>query len=427
MSGQYDGTKDFFNRNEKGRDWAGVAIFIAGRLVDPFLQYAILANGLANPLVEKLGGTVLPAGPPLLTNTFIDRVGLSPYRAILLGMSIGSMLKSNFHLAVIMQEKITPAKSVMAGAGNTVFNSLNTIFFICSQTSASVNGEPFPQTPFIAGLTLYTVGLFLEWYSEWQRHVFKQKPESKGKVYTGGLFGLSRHINYFGYTMWRTGYAIAGGGWALGAVQAALFTYQFTQDAIPNLQQYLEERVSMRHAVLASICVLADYDCSTASSTRRTRRRCRTSSRPSCSKPCEERQLSCTTVLQHIYCLYNVYSTIYLLPSAANESFVMKTRHRRNSRFTVVRNGHLLFATLSRANSHFPTSPMVTIRRLAPHHKRSCFALEVQFLFSPPTCSRSSFRGYRNTHSKLRASFRPRPTLYLPHTPEHSTKPRQPI
>jgi steroid 5-alpha reductase family enzyme len=63
-------------------------------------------------------------------------------------------------------------------------------------------------------------------------------------VYDGGLFGLSRHINYFGYTLWRTGYALAAGGWTWGAVTGSILAYDFNFRAIPVLQHYLEENVS---------------------------------------------------------------------------------------------------------------------------------------------------------------------------------------
>lgn len=84
----------------------------------------------------------------------------------------------------------------------------------------------------------------LEFVSEIQRHAFKKDKKNKGQVYEGGLFGLSRHINYFGYTLWRTGYAIASGGWTWGAVTASWFVGDFTLRGIPVLQHYLEERVS---------------------------------------------------------------------------------------------------------------------------------------------------------------------------------------
>lgn len=50
---------------------------------------------------------------------------------------------------------------------------------------------------------------------------------------------------FFGYTLWRTGYAIAAGGWTWGAVTASFFVYDFNFRGIPVLQHYLEERVSL--------------------------------------------------------------------------------------------------------------------------------------------------------------------------------------
>lgn len=217
--------KDNIKRGIKNTNIPGTATFFGLRAADPFLQYGILSQGWANPLIQTVGGSVLPKGPPVITNTPFDALGLSPYRSIIFGMSVGSMVKQNFHLVTIMQEEMPPSGGAFVGIFNAVFNSLNSIFFICSQTSASVNGEHFPQTPLIVGSTLYATGLFIEWYSEVQRAVFKKKPENKGKVYDGGLFGLSRHVNYLGYTMWRSGYALAAGGWTWGAVVASIFTY----------------------------------------------------------------------------------------------------------------------------------------------------------------------------------------------------------
>jgi len=220
----HDGKTDFIQRGKKTSSAVGTATFFGFRAADPFLQYQILANNAGRTLIERVGGSVLPKGPSLITNTPIDHLGLSPYRSIIFAMSVGSMVKQNFHLLTIMQEEMPPFNGAAVGIFNAVMDSLNSLFFICAQTSASVNGEHFPQTPLIVGSTMYVVGLFVEWYSEVQRAVWKRDPANKGKVYEGGLFGLSRHINYFGYTMWRAGYALAAGGWVWAAVVGAWFT-----------------------------------------------------------------------------------------------------------------------------------------------------------------------------------------------------------
>ena len=48
------------------------------------------------------------------------------------------------------------------------------------------------------GLALYLVGSWINTYSEQTRHTWKKRTINKGKLYTGGLFKYSMHINYFG-------------------------------------------------------------------------------------------------------------------------------------------------------------------------------------------------------------------------------------
>ena len=285
--GSYESTsakRDNIKRGAKERNHLGTACFVGSRALDPFLQYNILAKGYGSSLIERLGGEVLSQGPALVTNTFLDTaLGLSPYRSILFAMSVSSMLKQNTHCLGIMQEPMSPQAGLGIGAFNAAFNSLNSLFFICRQTSASTNGEHFPQSPLIVGSILYSIGLSLELGSEAQRHFWKKDPENKGKVYEDGLFGLSRHINYLGYVLWRGGYALAAGGWTWGAVTAAFFAYDFTQRGIPVLQHYLEEKVSAYYAMVSGrVRVLMRY--SMVSSTSTTSRRCRTSLCRSCTE-----------------------------------------------------------------------------------------------------------------------------------------------
>ena len=246
-------SKDMVQRGNKQPDYPGAAAFVVGRMLDPFLQYGILANDWGRTAIETLGGTTLPRGPPLITHTRLDRLGLSPYRTILLSMSVASMAKQNFHRLTIMQETMAVGPALMVSAFNATMNTANSLLFLCAQTSASVNGEHFPQTPLLVGAGMFTVGLSIELLSELQRHVFKKDPANKGRVYTGGLWSLSRHVNYFGYTIWRAGYALAAGGWTWGVTVGALLAYEFTQVTIPMHQQYMEEKVSANCRTIVGI------------------------------------------------------------------------------------------------------------------------------------------------------------------------------
>ena len=88
---------------------------------------------------------------------------------------------------------------------------------------------------------LYVVGSVLNTGSELQRKAWKARPENQGHLYTGGLFRLSRHVNYFGDVVLFTGFALlTRSPWALlvPALMAAMFVFLH----IPLLDRYLRDR-----------------------------------------------------------------------------------------------------------------------------------------------------------------------------------------
>lgn len=238
-------------RGDKSRNFAGTATFIGLRALDPLLQYQILGNGLADGLVTTLGGSIIAQGPKLSPETgvaYIDKLGLSPYRLILLSMACGSSIKHIIWKAFIGEENMSPKFAGFVGVFNTVFNSLNSIFFITRALSpADGRGEgPYwpgwPGARLSVGSGLFVAGIVIELAAELQRKAFKSKKENEGMPHTSGLFALVKHPNYTGYTIWRTGYAIAAGGWVWGAFQAAFFGYDFATRAAPTLNEYCQQR-----------------------------------------------------------------------------------------------------------------------------------------------------------------------------------------
>lgn len=219
----------------------GTGLFIALRALDPILQHGILAKGLGSSVLHKIGLDTLPAGPPN-TGTFIDRLGLSPYRLILLSMATGTAVKQIYWLVGLSQEEFPPSSAVGVAAFNTVMNSLNTLLFTCEAFSASLSsGAQFPQTPLLVGSALYAVGIGLETYAEVERKRFKDDPKNEGKVCSRGVWSVARHVNYFGYMLWRTGFALAAGGWAWSAINAAYWVAMFNLRAIPALDSYCSD------------------------------------------------------------------------------------------------------------------------------------------------------------------------------------------
>ncbi len=74
----------------------------------------------------------------------------------------------------------------------------------------------FPHILDFAGLFLWLSGFIFEAMGDWQLAQFKKDPTNKGKLMTAGLWGYTRHPNYFGDALqWWGLYlvALAGGAW----------------------------------------------------------------------------------------------------------------------------------------------------------------------------------------------------------------------
>jgi protein-S-isoprenylcysteine O-methyltransferase Ste14 len=236
---------DLIHRGVKKSNLLGTGLFIGLRALDPVFQYGLLSHRIGSTVLAKVGIEQLPMGLGTNTGTFIDKLGLSPYRLILLGMATGSAVKQIYWILFTGEEEFPPSAAIPVSIFNTLNNTINTILFGWAVTSASLaSNETFPQTPLLVGSLLYTVGILTEAVSETQRRNFKRDPKNKGKPFTGGLWQYARHINYTAYTFWRTGFAVAAGGWTWGAVAAAFFFFSFDKRSIPILDEYCTKRVS---------------------------------------------------------------------------------------------------------------------------------------------------------------------------------------
>lgn len=68
----------------------------------------------------------------------------------------------------------------------------------------------------LIGVTLWFAGMYFEVTGDQQLKNFRADPDNKGRVLNTGLWGITRHPNYFGeFTLWWGYYclALAAGGW----------------------------------------------------------------------------------------------------------------------------------------------------------------------------------------------------------------------
>lgn len=87
-------------------------------------------------------------------------------------------------------------------------------------------------------ILLFATGCVLNTGGEILRDRWKRDPENKGKIYTGGFFRYSRHINYFGDLLWLSAYALATKNWYAIIIPVLLFAFFAFYNA-PELDKYL--------------------------------------------------------------------------------------------------------------------------------------------------------------------------------------------
>lgn len=267
----------------KGYSTSGAIVFTLLRLLDPALQYTLL-SGHGTHLLNRIG--LSPTTAPTLTSTS-GVFGLSPYHALILGLSLGSAAKHIYWVLVTLDYDFPPTIACVVASYNLVLNTLNTMLSLwtwssnapVSSAGLAITGASALLDPRVSGtvplgLLLYSVGLTTEWVSEIQRKAFKAKPENKDRPYSDGLFGLATNINYGGYTLWRIGYATVCAGLPWGVVMAAWNGGDFVARAIPGMEEYCQKRVSLSMFMWVR-CMLMDH--SMASNGQRFGRRCHTS------------------------------------------------------------------------------------------------------------------------------------------------------
>lgn len=91
------------------------------------------------------------------------------------------------------------------------------------------------------GLGLFLAGSIVNSVSEILRDRWKQKPENRGKLYTGGLFRYAVHINYFGDLVWVAGLALITANVWSAVVPVILFCF-FALYNGPQLDRYLASK-----------------------------------------------------------------------------------------------------------------------------------------------------------------------------------------
>ena len=183
------------------------------------------------PRYLAIGGHVLAVG---LAAAWLARDGeLAPRDLAVLGASAIYLLRTAFGTLVLLKRRFDPSEAAIVTGLFMVFHL--GFAWLADRSHASLGLTA------AVGAVLYLLGSFLNTGAEVGRHRFKLNPAHRGQLYTGGLFRLSMHVNYFGDSVLFTGFALlTGSPWAL-LVPAAM-TAGFVFHHVPALDAYLAER-----------------------------------------------------------------------------------------------------------------------------------------------------------------------------------------
>ena len=220
---------DMVYRGMYGNDLIGDILFVAGRAVDPLLQRHLLLNPPLPRIASVLG---------LSSSGIIRATRLNRAQTLIYYLAIGSSVKHIYWKFAVCREPIYANTAIAISLLNTALNTCNTL----SSNLSTTNLVDFPSWSVRIGTALYIVGILFETIAELQRNSFKNDPENKGKVYTGGLFSIVRHAPYTGYSMWRAGYAFAAGGPLWGFFVLGVFLTDFSRRAIPVMDAYMTKK-----------------------------------------------------------------------------------------------------------------------------------------------------------------------------------------
>ncbi|KAJ9602000.1 hypothetical protein H2200_013559 [Cladophialophora chaetospira] len=227
---------DLVYRGTYGNDLLGNILFVVGRSLDPVLQRQLLLKSPLPRITSFLG--LSTSFRPVTGGAPLPSTGLSPFQTAIWAMSIGSAAKQIFWKFVVAREPIYPSSAFAISLINTLLNTLNTLAY----SASADNPAYFPHWSVYVGATLYITGILTEVVSELQRRSFKSDSKNDGKIYTGGLFSVARHVSYTGYSMWRAGYATAAGGPLWGVLVLAFFLKDFGTRAVPVLDEYMAKK-----------------------------------------------------------------------------------------------------------------------------------------------------------------------------------------
>lgn len=145
---------------------------------------------------------------------------------------------SIYYLRILFTEFVFLRRGVSWAEVFTIAPWLLFIFLFLAIAGGD-NPVPFGSIGWL-GIALFLSGSWMNSYSEYSRHQWKQRIENRTKLYTKGLFRYSRHPNYLGDLVIFTGMCLIAGEWVT-AIIPLLMLAGFVFVNIPVLDAHLHD------------------------------------------------------------------------------------------------------------------------------------------------------------------------------------------
>ncbi len=143
---------------------------------------------------------------------------------------------SIYFLRLLCTQFLFLKRSVSWGEAGMVVPWILCIYLVLS-IAGGTNTTRTDAVTLVGGI-LFIFGSWMNTWAEYERHVWKQRPENQGRLYTGGLFRYSRHPNYLGDLISFSGLCLLSGRWLTGVIPLIMFA-GFVFSNIPMLDSHL--------------------------------------------------------------------------------------------------------------------------------------------------------------------------------------------
>jgi protein-S-isoprenylcysteine O-methyltransferase Ste14 len=155
----------------------------------------------------------------------------NPTRRLLLALAL-----SIYYLRLLFTQFVFLKRAMSWSEAGTIAP-----WVLCIYTALAIAGGTNSLrigAPALAGVVLFILGSWMNSYAEYARHVWKQRPENRGRLYTLGLFRYARHPNYLGDLISFSGLCLISGRWITISIPMIMLA-GFVFANIPMLDRHL--------------------------------------------------------------------------------------------------------------------------------------------------------------------------------------------